>query len=234
MRSLTTCTVLIFTSLLGACGPLPSSIQVTEKDVLPPVGVPFDDGAVVHGRAITTVVSDHDGSIAKVLRKIGLSVAYAQSSGSTIVTSINADSTQFSINATNLVAGGFNGDTLSLGEFSIAGLNDNKLRVCGSNGRTKCTKAVIRVYTMGSLSGFVNTADSYGVPVYCGTLNPTTAVGLLAAGSVQVQNIAIPANKNKLTIADFPSPTYGVGSDFSNAGSGSYAMTFVVEYVLLP
>jgi hypothetical protein len=92
---------------------------------------------------------------------------------------------------------------------------------------------LIRVYTTGNVAGFVNIDDQYGAPVYAGTLTPTTAVGLNAAGAVNTATDTIPSSTHVLNLAAaFPSANYNVTSDFSNAGAGSYSMSFVMEYAL--
>lgn len=214
--------------MLSACGGAPT--YSTEAPTAP-IGVPGADGLTVHGRAWVTVTSAAPTPYAWVFRAFTPPTAYA-ASGSANVTYTNSPSTSFAINASNLVAAGLTGNTLSLGSVSLAGLSDNNLKVCGSGGATKCTQALIRVYTTGSIAGFVNAADAYGAPVYAGTLNPTTALGLGSAGSVPVQTLTIGASKHTVSLADFPSPTYSVTSDFSNAGAGGYSMVFVVEYAL--
>lgn len=220
--------------VLTGCGqkldatPLISTTGLTPVDTQSPA-----DLSVVHGRALVNVTSDQRSALAKALKNIFLSHAYA-ASGSTPVTYTNGTSTTFTINVNAFTPGTMTFNTLSLGSVALSGLSDNNLKVCGTNANLKCTSAVIRVYTTGSMAGFVNTADAYSAPVFTGSLNPSTPVGLLAAGSVQVQTLSLPPNKHTVSISDFPTPTYTVSADFSNAGAGSYAMTYVVEYVLLP
>lgn len=216
---------------LTGCGSTDIRTVLNNPIDLEPVGVPSADGGVVHGRAIYTVTNVQQTAMIKLFHQLIMPYSYA-ATGSTTVTYTNAASTNFTINVGSFTAGGFTGEVLSLGSVSLATINDNNLKVCGVGGNTKCTSAVIRVYTTGSIAGFVNTDDAYGAPVFTGTLNPNTALGLNAAGSVPVQTLSIPANKNKVRLSDFPSPTYAVTSDFSNAGAGSYSMTYVVEYVL--
>lgn len=213
------------------CGGDPSNGGGASGGENPPsVSPPAQDGAVVRGMAIYNVSTEEETALMKLFNKL-IPKAYA-ASGSTTVTYVNAASVSFTINVTNFGPAGFTGDTLSLGQIGLASLSDNHLKVCGNNNNQKCNKAIIRVYTLGSIEGFVNVADGYGVPVYAGSLNPNMPVGLNAANSVQVQTFNIASNDNKITIADFPNPNYNVTSDFSNAGSGSYSMTFVVEYAL--
>jgi hypothetical protein len=219
---------------LSACGPGlgQEENRPGPNPVLPPVGVTEDDGAVVHGRAMVEV-SSNQATILVRLWDMLITQARA-ATGTTTVTYNNVASTNFSIDVASLGAAGFSGDTLSLGSVSLASLDDNHLKVCNPGGNTKCTKAAIRVYTTGSVAGFVHTVDLYGVDVFAGALNPNTPVGLNAGGSVEVQTYTIPNSKKRLKMIEFPSPTYSISSDFSNGGSGDYSMTLVVEYILLP
>lgn len=217
-------------SMLSGCGGADNGPAASNP--LPPIDTPLPDNTVVHGQAVVFVSSTQETALFKLFNSL-MPSAYA-STGSVVVTYNNSASTNFTINANSLVAGAFTGNTLSLGSVSLATLDDNNLKVCNPGGNSKCTSAIIRVYNTGSLAGFVNTADSYAAPVYAGTLNPSTALGLNSAGAVQVQTASISGSTHRLTISSFPSPTYNVTSDFSNAGAGSYSMTFVVEYALAP
>ncbi len=236
--------------LLSACGKPPqvNSDTLAPSTITPgsdqtststiPLGpievVAEDDNSVVHGRAEFTITNEQATAQMRAFRSLAnllLPSANAASSGSTTVTYTNAASTHFAINTSSFAPGTFTGDVLSLGTVALTSLSDNNLKVCGS-GSTKCTQAIIRVYTTGSVAGFVNTVDLYGAPVFAGSLNPNLEVGLQAAGSVQVQTFTIPASRNTLRLSDFASPNYSVTSDFSNAGAGSYSMNFVVEYAL--
>lgn len=225
-------TLLLALSLLSGCGSNSSSDGGSPGGSSPsaPINTPLDDGGIVRGRAEYQVYASNDYAILRFFKDL-LPKAYA-ATGATTVTYTNAASVSFTINVSNFAATGFTGDTLNLGSVALSTIDDNSLKVCGAGSNQKCTQAVIRVYTTGSVSGFVNTADAYGAPVHAGSLNPGSAVGLNTAGAVQVQVVSIAANKNRLKIADFPTPTYNVTSDFSNAGAGNYNMNFVVEYVL--
>lgn len=216
---------LLFVVLMAGCGKDASN----EGGSNFPVGLPKEDGSVVRGRAEVQVGASQSTAMLKLFYKL-IPYAYA-ATGTTTVTYTNAERVNFTINTTLFGASGFTSDTLNLGSISISSIDDNKLKVCGINGNQKCNLAIIRVYTIGTIEGFVNTADQYGVPVYAGSLNPSMPVGLNSNGSVQVQTVNI-SNKNRLRLNDFPTPSYEVKSDFSNAGSGDYSMNFVVEYVL--
>jgi len=216
---------------LSACSSGGGSVGTSGPLNLPPVGIAAEDGSVVHGRAIYTITSEQQTAMMKLFHRFFMPSAYA-ATGSVTVSYQDGDSTSFTINVSGMSASGFSGNTLNLGSVALATLSDNDLKVCGSNGNTKCTSSAIRVYTTGNTAGFVNITDGYGAPVYTGTLNPTSPVGLLSAGSVQVQTLSIPNSKHTIELSDFPSPSYAVTSDFSNAGAGAYTMSYVVEYVL--
>jgi hypothetical protein len=221
--------------LLSACGGSPNVVSEVPQP-LPPIEIPGPDNVVVHGRAVVVISNEQETAFMNLFNRFIVPRAYA-STGSTTVTYTNAASTNFTISVAGLAptfSPTFTGDTLNLGSVVLSGLNDNNLKVCNPGGNTKCTQAIIRVYTTGSTAGFVHTTDLYGAPVYTGTLNPSTAVGLNAGGSVQTQLFAIGSTVHKVVLADFPSPTYAVTSDFSNAGAGPYSMTYVVEYALAP
>ena len=120
----------------------------------------------------------------------------------------------------------------NFGTLQLANLQDNQLKVCGTNGKTKCGTAMIRIYTTGtSGAGLWNADDQYGAPITAGksTLAP---VGLNASGAAIVQQISIPANKHVLTLQDFASPKYAMEVDFTQAGTGTYSSTLVIEYAL--
>lgn len=211
--------------LLAACSH-DSGSSTTEAPLAPPP-VSQTDESVVRGTALVEVTTSDSQP---------LSLQAMESTGSSTVVYNNAPAVTFEIDPSALVAGAMTGDTLSLGHVAVTALKDNNLNLCGTGGNKKCTIAEIRVYTTGTVAGFVNISETpnYGVPVFASGLNPTTPVTLGSPG-VAVQQLAnIPANKHKLKLSDFPSPSYNVTSDFSEAGSGSYKMTFVVEYALKP
>ena len=193
------------------------------------------DDIVPRGLVFINLTSDQELAIYKYLRDLLMPKAYAASDVSSNVVYSNAASVTFTVNTANLIAGGFTGTTLSLGSFTITALSDNNLDLCG-NGHQKCTTALLDVYTMGSQAGFINTSDPnpYGVPVYTSSENPGVQAPLNSPG-VDIETVSgMPTNKHKVNLSDFPTVLFNVSSDFSNAGSGSYQMTFVVEYALAP
>ena len=124
---------------------------------------------------------------------------------------------------------------LEFGTLEVTSLTDNQLNVCGTGGTTKCTKALLRVYTTGVAgAGLWNTADAYGMPLTATLTTPKT-VGLNVAGAAVMQQISLAASKHVVALADFSTaPKYAFKSDFSNAGAGSYSTTIVLEYALAP
>lgn len=127
-------------------------------------------------------------------------------------------------------------DLLSLGQLSISNYFENNLRVCGTNGREKCSRLQIRMYTVaGEGEGLYNSEHGYGLPIRAGlALESAVTVGSGPEGSCLVQELTIPSSKNVLRLSDFGSvPAYQVAIDFSNAGIGSYAANLVIEALLL-
>jgi hypothetical protein len=134
----------------------------------------------------------------------------------------------------SLIVPAISSQLLSFGSIKITDLLDNDLKVCGSNGKQKCGTALIRVYTTGvGGAGLYNTLDGYGAPILAGQTQ-LSPVGLNVSGAAVMQTIAIPNNKNVLRYSDFVNPIYTVNIDFSNAGTGSYSTTLIVEYALAP
>jgi hypothetical protein len=235
-------------SLLSACG-TGNTIPRVDPIPLPPMNKPSDEG-IIRARAEIDVQMNCDSLAMHNFYKWFslLPRAYA-ATGATTITYNNAGVIAFTLDQTNLaVSPSFSGVTLNLGSLVLSNIDDNTLKVCGVGGNSRCTQAVIRIYntnapadalpSTSTIAGFVNVddaADLYGVPVYAGSLNPSTALPYGAAGSVVVQTVSIPGNKKRLRLADFGAVgtrTYDVSADFSNAGSGQYKMRLVVEYVL--
>lgn len=177
-------------------------------------------------------------------------MAYAQAQGSATISVVynNPSATAFAVNtaafgnALTVV-----GDELNFGTISVSGLDDNTLNVCTGVGApgNKCNRLYIRVFTLGTaasgsitgVGGFINTAQSYGIPVYAGSV--TTALGFNpSATAASVTNAAtvytytIPNNRNRVRLNDLSIPSIPIKADLSNAGSGPYEMNLVVQYAL--
>lgn len=151
------------------------------------------------------------------------------------VSVIVAPDVAFTVDSTAFVVPTITNDVLDFGSVLVTSLRDNGLKVCGADGKTKCTKALIRVYTTGVAgAGLWNADGGYGAPITTNLSGATPAtVGLEAAGAATVQSYTIPATKNVLNLSDFgATPKYLFNVDFTNAGAGTYGTTLVIEYGL--
>ncbi len=202
---------------------------------LPPVGEPIVENPmgeiVIKSRGSFDVATSAD-SFAKRFSLISNAVAATGSQGVTIV---NATAVSFELDKTGFVVPAVSNAVLDFGNLAISKLQDNNLKVCGSNGKTKCTKAFLRIYTTGVAgAGIYNSDDQYGAPLSAQLSGSAVqTVGLDPAGAVVMQTYTIPSNKKVLRLSDFsPVPRYNVKSDFTDAGAGDYSTTIVVEYGL--
>ena len=152
------------------------------------------------------------------------------------VTIINPSAVTFALSDAAITSPPISNAMLEFGKLGIGELFDNSLNVCGSTGKKKCTKAYVQIYTIGKPgAGMWNVEGGYGMPIYANQVaSPRLVVGLGASSAAVVQTVAIAANKNVLRLSDFPiAPAYEVRTDFTQAGSGTYSTTVVVEYGLL-
>lgn len=227
--------ILIMFLTLASCGETYEFARInrdTKVSHIPPVG-----SYIPIARAYITVKKGKSGNIVKALKFLSpVSTAYAAVAAA--VTYVSIANTTFVVDTSTLVPV-LSGDanTLDLGSVTVTDLKTNQLKICGVGGNQKCTEAIIRVYTtelagFAGISGFVNKDDSYGVDLFSGKGIADQLTGLDAIGSVTVQSFVIVANDKKLSLADFPSPTYLVEVDFSNAGAGNYEVTYVIELAL--
>jgi len=119
----------------------------------------------------------------------------------------------------------------SFGKLDVKALRDNALRVCGTNGNTRCTTAALRLYTRGTPgAGLWNTVEAYGLPITSGTAN----VGLDQGGAAVLATLTL-GNRRVVRLRDFTTTStfpVPVAADFDDAAAGSYATTLVLEYVL--
>lgn len=204
--------------------PNPLSPKSIQTAMLLPVDVPNSDGSVIKSR---TVLDVGVGGSHKLFSVTG---------SQTIPVSVtNAASTTVVYSTANFVIPAISTAVLDCGSLSISQLSDNNLMVCGTNGKTACTSAVIRIYTTGVAgAGVYNAAGGYGAPLSAGLNSPLSTVGLSSGNAAVVQTVSIPSTTHVLTASAFGTPTYKVQADFSNAGAGTYSTSLVLEYVLLP
>lgn len=190
------------------------------------ISKPGPDGYIVIARASLPVTIGSPDLITKLMNSI-IAPAYANPVTQP-VTVVLAGATSMSMSNSNFSIPPMTNDILDFGTLTITSLFTNDLKKCGNNGNQKCTKALLRIYTTGAGAGFWNSFDGYGMPL----LANNTEVGLNASGSVIMQTYNIPNNRNTVTLSNFPSPTYSIKGDFTNAGAGSYGTTINVELAL--
>ncbi|MBI2712721.1 MAG: hypothetical protein HYX41_07710 [Bdellovibrio sp.] len=152
--------------------------------------------------------------------------------GSIPITIGNGASTTLKLDSSEFVIPVVCNSMVDFGFLGLSALADNNLNLCGPKGNEHCGTAILRMYTTGTAGpGLWNEVDQFGAPLFVG--NSTRPVGLGAANAVVVQTLSIPKNKHTVKLSDFtPAPRFGVKSDFSDAGAGSYTTTLVLEYGL--
>jgi len=134
----------------------------------------------------------------------------------------------FTVNSGGLTVDDTDPDTLALGALVIDAIRINKLKVCGVGEDTKCTNALIRIYSTGAHEGFINTTDGYGVPF----LADGNVIGLTDSASLSLDSYTIPANDRRLRNNDFTDLSYDLTIDMSNAGVGDYEADLTIELLL--
>jgi hypothetical protein len=224
--------VLVLCLALVSCGRTTTETGSGATPPSSPVGsLPIgnqSDGSVIKGRVTVNVGT---GTQTHQAHELDQNVGDSNNS----ITYTDGPNVTFTVNTATFLPGVINGTTLSLGDFILTALNDNNLEVCGPNNNAQCTTAVLRVYTTGTLAGFVNTTDPspYGVNVFTSGLNPTIPV-VLGEPGVVTETFTILPTTHQVIFANFPNHQFNVTADFSNAGEGTYQMTYVFEYALLP
>lgn len=216
---------------------------------IPPVMIadPIDDSIVV-SRAVITIQNGQVISFNryKPINLIDLlmpkALAYTGStppSATVNITYTNAASSSFSLTSGSISTSptfSLDGLTLDFGSVSLSNLDDNKLKVCGGIGTqagvgtTKCNTAIVRVYAAsGDADGvFCNSADLYCVPMKVNG----SVFGVGAANAQNVLTYNIPASTNRLRKSQLGVTSWPLDADMSNAGTGNYSATIIVEYVL--
>ena len=149
-----------------------------------------------------------------------------------------ASTTPFTVDISHFIPPTITNSVLDFGYLEISELDDPDTKVCGTNGKTQCTTARIRLLTTGtSASGLYNSIDQYSVPLTAGhrvggTTPSYTTVGLGVSGSATLQTYTLPDKAKSVDLTNFPSPTYSVRADFTHAGAGTYTTTLALQYVL--
>lgn len=210
-----------FSIALSACGGLQDGTQSS--------GALGDENLVVKSRVLFSMDTGNGGTSSGMHMRSAVPL-----NGSIPISVVNAASASMTINQSLFLIPPISNQVLDFGYLQITALNDNDLKVCGSNGKQKCNTAVIRMYTTGTAeAGFYNADEGYGVPISAGQSTLST-VGLNSSAAVTLQTYTIPNNQHVVTISNFPNAKYNVQSDFRNAGSGNFSTTLVLEYALAP
>ncbi|MGE3682875.1 MAG: hypothetical protein AB7G93_14215 [Bdellovibrionales bacterium] len=208
----------------GIAGLIGCSGGMKAAPVQSPVEVGFTIQGVVKGRAVLQVSTDKRGD--RVI---------SSESGKIPISIVNGPDVHFSVDTSTFQIPEIANAVLDFGSLGIADLFDNDLKVCGANGKKKCSLAFIRVYTTGTPGpGLYNLDENYGLPITSrldGGIEQT--VGLDQNGAAVMQTVPITNKMHVLRLADFsPTPVYFIKSDFTQAGSGDFSTTLVIEYGL--
>ncbi len=131
----------------------------------------------------------------------------------------------FTLDCTAISVDDTNPDLLELGTCFVDKLRVNKLTICGVGGDTKCTVAMIRMYTTGAHAGFINTTAGYGVPF----MSDGNEIGLSDANANSLSSYPIPANRRRVNLNHFDDTSYDLSIDMSNAGIGDYELDVTIE-----
>lgn len=198
---------------------------------LPEIGSSNADGSMIKFRSAMSL--SFNGLITKhsIMTR---NLEFSRTNSQIPISITNSASTAVTFDSSHFVIPTIGNTLLDLGTITLTELTDNNLAVCGTEKKTKCTTAVIRMYTVGVAgAGVYNAEDGYGAPLNAGQTSYAT-VGLNLTGALNVQSVSIDKHKHILKLSDFTNPTYYIQADFSNAGAGNYSTTLIIEYALLP
>jgi hypothetical protein len=223
-------------TLIGSTDPA-SAVAPPAVESPPTVGATTPEGLVLKSRAIITLSTDDDDTVAATPELEGYAsfASAVTTSGAKKVTVQNAVSTSFALDSSAWVKPPIRSTWLDFGALGVGALLDNNLKVCGDHGDTHCGHAYIRLYTTDARrAGFYNEADDYSAPITVALAGEREqTLGLESGEAVIVQGYEIPRDQNVLRETDFRAPPrYAIRADFSNAGAGHYTTRIVVEYLL--
>lgn len=215
--------------LFGSCGsgkksrdPGPVSGE-TKKEIAPPQSTNNQE-VVVRGRWTINVSS----SGPRELRAAGET---SHGNSKQVMEGNVAEKVSFIVLNKNFVTPISDG-LASYGSLDVSTLSDNSLRVCGADGVTRCTDALLRVYTTGTAGdGLWSQIEGVGLPITSGSLK----VGKDPAGAAVVATKKIDANARVIKLSDFTTATelkVPFVVNFTDSAAGTYGTTLVVEYIL--
>lgn len=205
--------------LLMACGP--TVIDNRTHNHNPPGVDNVDPSGII-------VIGTASFEVRVTGRGFGLAQTYP------VVVALAPNST-LAISTVGFVVPTMSNSVLDFGNITVTAATTNQLKLCGTGGNQKCTKALLRVYTtVAAGAGFWN-ADGYGAPMTAGLSGSLQAVGLGIANVVTMEQYTIPGNRNSVKTSDFsPAPVFLFSGDFTDAGTGSYTTTVNIDFALAP
>lgn len=173
-----------------------------------------------------------------ILKTYAYNGTLAPSSTMTITYNLAATNVNFQLSFNGTVVDNGN-DTITIGNFSLQSLDDNKLRVCPTSGQAgtgtqKCTTAAIRVMLLDDLnnptSGMSSPTSDGLAPV---TITDSTGQEQSVGSTWTILNSKNLAGINRLRQPHFSTVSpYTIKFDTLNAGSGDFSVKVLVEYVL--
>jgi len=221
---------------LSACGPAPSQSMSPDQERETPTGFDerYPEGSVVVAEARLKFEAQNE---AEGQDQIRISRAGVLRSAQAPVTVTVQNESRFEVDTSQFgLPESLTAESLSFGSLLISDFFNNDIRICGANGRTKCGRLQIRMYTdQAGGAGLYNGDDGYGLPVYAKLAGTATdlELGWTQAQSQLLQEVLIPASKNVLRVSDFALvPRYEIQVDFTNAGVGSFETEIVLESIL--
>lgn len=217
----------------------------TLDPVDPVVGSPIlPDEAIIRARTEFSIKSpDMAVSVFKKIINLFMPTAYAYNGvvapNSIITVTYNLAATNVNFGLATGNSAFANADIITIGDFDLSSLDDNNLKLCPASGESgtgnqKCSTAAIRVKltdALGNPVGGIQSPDSEGdTPV---TVTNNTGVDTVVGSTFTILNTRSLSGINRLRNTHFvTSGPYTIKMNTANAGTGSYSVKVVVEYVL--
>jgi alpha-tubulin suppressor-like RCC1 family protein len=232
-----------FLLVLAGCAGNTNSSNNPNNPSLPSVSIE-PGNYIQRAKAEFDVTTSQDGSASLQLVKKSYASGGSCSHGTCVdytdVTVTNTTQTAFALNQTNTPGNAFstttlNGNLTNFLTLNIATLFDNDLFACGG---TKCTTAVIRVYTtsVNAGPGLYNVVANQSIPLYVtgGTLSTATNVPYNSTTGQVVDSQPIIASQQVVSLANsfFNSSNYVFTANLATAAAGTFKAHIVVEYDL--
>lgn len=121
-------------------------------------------------------------------------------------------------------------DMASYGSLDITDIYDNHLRVCGTNGTTKCKKALLKFFTRGAGEGFWDVEDQYGAPILTNGSTVTLEPKFVTLGTQDIGPLQMVVKLKQFT--SDKALAIPLSINFEDAPAGNYSTTLVAQYLL--